>query len=386
MFKIKILNKISKTGLNNFNENYIFGDNIEKPDAIIVRSFLMQEMEFDDSLLTIARAGSGINNIPINKCNELGIVVFNTPGANSNAVKELVIAGMLLSSRKIYQGINWVKNLIGKNSEIQNTIEKEKNIFAGTEIKGKTLGVIGLGAIGIQIANAALCLGMEVLGYDPYISIDNAWGITKSVKKASCMQEVFKKSDYITVHITYTEDVKEMFNITAFSQMKRGVKLLNFSREELINTNDICYALENGTISCYVTDFGNEKLLKNENVLVMPHLGASTIESEENCAVMSVFQIRNFLENGNIKNSVNFPNCEMSRDNKFRITLTHKNIPNMIKKISEKFVKLNINIDNMINKSRNDNAYTIIDTDNNIDYLIIEELKSIKEVTKVRII
>ncbi len=346
MYKVQTLNKIAKIGLDVLDEKYTCGDEVENPDGIILRSFNMHEMELPESLSAIARAGAGVNNIPIDKCSEKGIVVFNTPGANANAVKELVIAGLFLASRKIVKGIEWAKTLQGNGSEVSKLVEKGKSNFAGPEIQGKTLGIIGLGAIGVRVANAAHALGMNVIGYDPYLSIDSAWHMTRSAKKANDIDTVLTESDYISVHVPATDQTKGMFNADAFKKMKKGARLLNFSRGELVCDADVIAALADGTLSAYVTDFASDALLADDNVIVMPHLGASTPESEDNCAVMAAAELKDFLENGNIKNSVNFPNCDMGIVTGSRMAIAHKNIPTMLNKISQAFAEDNINIEN----------------------------------------
>lgn len=383
MYKVQTLNKIAKVGLNVFDDKYTYGDEVENPDGIILRSFNMHEVELPASLAAVARAGAGVNNIPIDKCSEKGIVVFNTPGANANAVKELVIAGLLLASRKIVQGVNWGKTLAGEGDALPKLVEKGKSNFAGPEIQGKTLGIIGLGAIGVRVANAAHALGMNVIGYDPYLSVDSAWHMTRAAQKANDLDTVFAQSDYISVHVPATKDTKGMFNDEVFGKVKTGVRLLNFARGELVDTAALLRALESGKVASYVTDFATAELLANENVVAMPHLGASTPESEDNCAVMAATELKNFLENGNIINSVNFPNCDMGAVCGSRVTVAHKNIPAMLSQISTAFTNKSINIENMINKSKGDYAYTMIDTHSCVDADIIDELKKIDGVIKV---
>ena len=383
MYKVQTLNKIAKIGLNVFDDKYTYGDEVENPDGIILRSFNMHEVELPASLAAVARAGAGVNNIPIDKCSEKGIVVFNTPGANANAVKELVIAGLLLASRKIVQGVNWEKTLAGEGEALPKLVEKGKSNFAGPEIQGKTLGIIGLGAIGVRVANAAQALGMNVIGYDPYLSVDSAWHMTRAAQKANDLDTVFAQSDYISVHVPATKDTKGMFNDEVFGKVKTGVRLLNFARGELVDTAALLRALESGKVASYVTDFATAELLANENVVAMPHLGASTPESEDNCAVMAATELKNFLENGNIINSVNFPNCDMGAVCGSRVTVAHKNIPAMLSQISTAFTNKSINIENMINKSKGDYAYTMIDTHSCVDADVIDELKKIDGVIKV---
>lgn len=383
MYKIQTLNKISSRGLELFDSNYSISDSIEGVDAILVRSAKMHDMDLPDTVKAIARAGAGVNNIPVDECSEKGIVVFNTPGANANAVKELVIAGLLLSSRKIVDGINWAKTL---TEDIAKTVEKGKGEFVGPEILGKKLGVIGLGAIGVMVANAAHALGMEVVGYDPYISINAAWGLSRHIKHAMSLDEVLQDSDYITIHVPLLDSTKHMFNKEAFSKMKRGVRILNFSRDTLVNNEDIINAIEEGIVSKYVTDFPVEGVMNNESIITIPHLGASTPESEENCAVMAVKQVKDYLENGNIVNSVNFPVCEMAWSTDCRVTIIHRNIPAMIKKITDIIATEGINIQDMMNKSKGQYAYTIIDTDAKVTEENINNIRKIPDIISIRVL
>lgn len=383
MYKIQLLNKISKTGLAVLDDKYTFGEEVENPDGIILRSFSMHDMELPKSLSAVARAGAGVNNIPIDRCSEQGIVVFNTPGANANAVKELVLTALLLSSRKIVQGIEWAKTLAGQEG-VGKLVEKGKSNFVGPEIAGKTLGVIGLGAIGVRVANAAHHLDMEILGYDPFLSVDSAWHLTRFAHKANDIDTVLADSDYVTIHVPATKDTKGMFNAENIAKMKKGARLLNFSRGELVDEEAVLAALESGQLSCYITDFATDALLKNDKVIVMPHLGASTPESEENCAVMAAKEIKDFLENGNIKNSVNFPNCDLGVVNGTRVTIAHKNIPNMLNQISNVFSKERVNIENMVNKSKGNYAYTMLDVAEFKDDAL-GELEAIDGVIKVRV-
>lgn len=384
MYQIQTLNKISKKGLAVLDENYTCADETENPDGIILRSFKMHDMELPESLRAVARAGAGVNNIPIDKCTDKGIVVFNTPGANANAVKEIVLGALFLASRKVVQGIEWEKTLIGSGDDIPSLVEKGKSAFAGPEIEGKTLGVVGLGAIGVRVANAAHHLGMNVIGFDPYLSVDAAWHLTRFAHKANSLDELLEKADYITIHVPSTPSTKGMFNSEAFAKMKKGARLLNFSRGSLVDENDVQEAIANGTVATYVTDFGSEALLKCENVICLPHLGASTPESEENCAVMAANEIKDFLENGNIKNSVNFPECDMGKKTGERITILHKNVTGMIKKITDALESLNIA--NMINKSKGDNAYTMIDVDGRCDAAAIDAIAAMPDVIKVTLL
>lgn len=363
MFNIKTLNKISPIGMERFNENYNCGDNIENPDAIILRSFNMHDMEIPSTVKAVARAGAGVNNIPIDKCSEKGIVVFNTPGANANAVKELVIAGLLISSRKITEGISWAGTL---TEDVAKSVEKGKSQFVGPEIMGKKLGVIGLGAIGVMVSNAAHSLGMDVIGYDPYISVDAAWGLSRAIHKASNIKEIFEQCDYITIHVPLNDETKNTINEETISEMKDGVRILNFARGGLVNSDAIIKAVESGKVAKYVTDFPDENMIGRENIIAIPHLGASTPESEDNCAVMAANELIDYLENGNITNSVNFPKCVMERSGGVRICIFHKNIPNMIGQISKYFAEKNVNIENMINKGRGNYAYTMLDVDHDM--------------------
>ena len=387
MFKIKTLNKISQNGMRQLSaDKYTYGDDIENPDGIVLRSFSMHDMELPESLLAVARAGAGVNNIPIDKCTENGVVVFNTPGANANAVKELVIAGLFLASRDIVGGIAWAETLKGNGAEVGKMVEKGKSSFVGPEISGKTLGVIGLGAIGVMVANAANHLGMNVIGYDPYISIDAAWGLSRSIKKADNINEIYEKSDYITIHVPLNNETKGMINSETIALMKKGVRILNFSRGDLVNSEDIIASLENGEVAKYVTDFPSDEVIGVKNVVAIPHLGASTPESEENCAIMATRQLKDYLENGNIVNSVNFPAVSLPKTTKCRLAIGHKNIPNMVGQISQLLGKDSINIEHMVNKSKKELAYTIIETDDNVKDAVAEELLAIEGIIFVRII
>ena len=387
MYNIKTLNKISPVGLDNFDRSkYAWGDDVENPEAILVRSASMHDMEMPQSLLAIARAGAGVNNIPVDKCAEDGIVVFNTPGANANAVKELVLLGLLISSRKVTSALEWVGGLAGKGDEVGKLVEKGKSQFAGPEIAGKTLGVIGLGAIGVKVANAATHLGMKVLGYDPYISVDGAWELSRSVTHAKTLKEIFEASDYITVHVPCNADTKGMINSESIATMKSGVRILNFARGELVVNDDILTALENGKVAAYVTDFPSDALIGKEGVIALPHLGASTPESEDNCAKMAALEIIDYLENGNIKNSVNMPAASMPRSGKTRVCVIHKNVPSMLSQISGTFSDNGLNIENMQDKSRKEIAYTILDIEETVGSDIVDKLNAIDGVIKVRVL
>lgn len=383
MFNILTLNKIAKCGLDQLNDNYKITDDANvDADGIILRSFKMHDMELPESLKAVARAGAGTNNIPIDKCSEKGIVVFNTPGANANAVKELVIAGMLLASRDVIGGVAWANTLTG--DDVDKQVEKGKSNFAGCEIKGKTLGIIGLGAIGILVANAAYALGMEVIGYDPYLSVDSALKLSRHVKKANSPEEVYAVADYITIHVPLMDSTRNTINAETIAQMKDGVIILNFARGGLVNNADIKKALADGKVAKYVVDFADSETVNQPGIINIPHLGASTAESEDNCAVMAAQELADYLENGNILNSVNFPNCSLPEDNIGRIAIAHKNIPNVIAKFTEALSS--VNISDMINKSKGELAYTIINTDHAIPTEAIEKLNQIDAVIRVRVI
>ena len=386
MRKIHCLNAIANVGTDIFDENYKLTDNIEEADAIMVRSAAMGDMDFSENLLAIARAGAGVNNIPLERCADAGIVVFNTPGANANGVKELVICGMLLAARDVVGGIEWTRSI--KDSDtIAKDVEKGKKNFAGGEIKGKKLGVIGLGAIGAEVANAAASLGLEVLGYDPFISVNAAWRLSRKIKPITDINEIFKECDYITLHVPLTDDNKGMIGKNSIPQMKDGVVILNFARDLLVDDDEMEKALESGKVARYVTDFPNTKSAKMEKAIVIPHLGASTQESEDNCAVMAANELVDYLENGNIKNSVNFPSCDMGVCQvEGRVALLHKNIPNMIGQITSAFAKNGYNISDLTNKSKGSKAYTLIDIENKASDSLINELNAIEGILKVRVI
>ena len=383
MSKIYTLNKISSKGLEGFGQCYEVQESLQDADAILVRSAKMHELELPKSVKALARAGAGVNNIPIDACTQNGIVVFNTPGANANAVKEMVIAGLLLSSRKIIEGVNWAQTLKGN---IAKEVESGKSAFTGPEILGKKLGVVGLGAIGVLVANATQALGMEVIGYDPYLSVEAAWGISRHIRHAHTLEEVLGQADYITIHAPLTSATKEMFNEEAFNKMKKGVRLLNFARDTLVDNQALVKAIEKGTIEKYVTDFPVEGLIGHPQIITIPHLGASTPESEDNCAVMAVKELKGYLEKGTITNSVNFPECEMPWHATFRLTLIHKNIPAMIGKITSIIAEEGINISDMINKSKGEWAYTIIDTDTKVTDIKIKSIEALDDMIKVRVL
>lgn len=370
MFKILTLNKISKVGLGQLSDNYTVSDNEANPDGILLRSFKMHDMELPESLKAVARCGAGVNNIPLDKCAEKGIVVFNTPGANANAVKELVLTGLLLSSRKIMASYAWAQSLQG-TEDIAKQVEKGKSNFAGPEIKGKTLGIVGLGAIGVLVANAAVALGMNVIGYDPYFSIKNALALDNAVKFTSNLDDIYAVADYITVHVPATPETKNMINAESLAKCKDGVRLLNFARNELVNVADVKTALESGKVSCYICDFPNEETVGVDGIITLPHLGASTPEAEDNCATMAAKEIMAYLEDGNIVNSVNYPNCSAPRiAGKARVCVLHKNTPNMLAQITAFFGEKGINIEHMTNNAKGDYAYTILDVDNADDSVV----------------
>lgn len=386
MFKLNCLNPISKVGLEKLTNDYQLTDDVNAAEGILVRSASMHEMELPDNLLAVARAGAGVNNIPLEKCAEKGIVVFNTPGANANGVKELVIAGMLLAARDVVGGIEWVK-ASQDDENIAKTAEKEKKNFAGTELMGKKLGVIGLGAIGVKVANTALHFGMDVLGYDPYVSVESAWSLSRSIKHVLSVDEIYAQCDYITIHVPLLDSTKGMINKEAISKMKDGVVILNFARDLLANEADVLEALKSGKIRRYVSDFPNATTAGQEGCIVIPHLGASTEESEDNCAKMAVKEMMDYLENGNIKNSVNYPACDMGVCTKAgRVAIFHKNIANMITKFAAIFGDKGINISDMTNKSRGEVAYTMLDIENEATSEIIDELRQIDGVFRVRIV
>lgn len=385
MYDILTLNKIAKCGTDAFDKaKYTVADAVENPDAIMVRSAAMHDMQFGNKLLAIARAGAGVNNIPVDRCAEEGIVVFNTPGANANAVKELVIAGLLLSSRKVTDAIDWVSTLKGQE-DIGKKVEKGKSNFAGPEISGKTLGVIGLGAIGVLVANAAMSLGMKVIGYDPFLSVKAALSLKPGVKTVTDVNDLYAASDYITIHVPYNADTKGTIGEKSIAVMKDGVRILNFARGELADTAAVLAAVESGKIACYITDFPSDELIGVKNVICVPHLGASTPESEDNCAVMAASELTDYIENGNIRNSVNFPNAEMNAAGT-KICVLHKNVPAVISEITTILGKASINIDNMINASKKDYAYTLIDAAGNISEDIAAKLSAAENVIKVRVI
>lgn len=386
MYNIQTLNKIAACGTDLLDKSkYTFGDDIANPDAILVRSAAMHDMELGSNLLAIARAGAGVNNIPIDKCSEKGIVVFNTPGANANAVKELIICALLLSSRKIPASMEWIKTLKGKGDEVGKLVEKGKSQFVGPEIMGKKLGVIGLGAIGVLVANAAAALGMEVYGADPFLNVEHALKLSGKVHYVKSNKEIFEQCDYITLHVPATADTKGMINAEAIASMKKSVRLLNFSRDALVDEAAVINALDNGGMACYVTDFATDALIGHENVITLPHLGASTPESEDNCAVMAVKEVVDYIENGNITNSVNLPNMEMAITGSAKICVIHKNVEGVINNITAPISAAGMNIENMQSKSKKDYAYTCLDVKGDPSG-IEEKLKAVENVVGVRVI
>ena len=382
MKNIKLMNKIAKVGTDIFDPNvYAVSDSVEAPIGMMVRSAALHDLEFNPELLCIARCGAGVNNIPVDRCAEEGIVVFNTPGANANGVKELTIAALMLASRNIVGGVNWATSLKGTEG-VAKQVEAGKSKFGGCEIKGKKLGVIGLGAIGGMVANAASDLGMTVYGCDPFMTVNAAWNLSSSIKKAATFEDIYKTCDYITLHVPATKDTKGMINRDTIAMMKDGVKIVNLARADLVNSDDIKAALESGKVSSYVVDFPTDDTVGVDGIVTIPHLGASTAESEDNCAVMAANQLIDFIENGNIVNSVNYPNLTLARSSEHRVCIMHKNIPGAISKFTTALSDDNINIENMANGSKGDYAYTIIETNSNLDH-IVETLKTVEGTIKV---
>ena len=387
MFRIKTLNKISPAGLSVLDQTrFSVSDDVENEDGILVRSADMHEYQFPDSLRAIARAGAGTNNIPIDRCSEAGIVVFNTTGANANAVKELALCALLLASRKITAGAEWVKTQAGAGADVEKVVEKGKSQFVGPEIAGKTLGVIGLGAIGVQVANIATKLGMTVYGYDPFLSVDAALSLSRMVHRAMDLETIYKNCDYITIHLPQTPETRGMLNEDAFHMMKGGVRILNLARGGLVNDDDMLAALESGKVACYVTDFPNNKILQGKNVVAIPHLGASTTESEENCAVMAAQQLRDYLENGNITNSVNLPTLVQPWSGECRLCIIHRNMPGAIAGITGVLSKDGVNVENMTNKSKKDYAYTVVDVGSRVSDAVASEIRALDGVLRVRLL
>ena len=387
MYRIKTFNKISPMGLNRMEpEHYTYSDNETDEDGILVRSAKLHDYPFPDSLLAIARAGVGVNNIPIDRCSEAGIAVFNTPGANANAVKELVLCAMLMGSRDVDGGIQWVRQQVESGVDVTTVVEKGKSAFVGPELYKKTLGVIGLGAIGSLVANVALDMGMDVYGYDPFLSVDAALRLDRHIHVVKDIKELYKRADYITIHIHYTEKTAHMIDKTAISAMKRGVRFINLARGEIVDDDAMLAALDTGRVAAYVTDFPNNRLVGAPHVVAMPHLGASTPESEQNCAIMAVDQLKDYLENGNIRNSVNFPNVYLDRSGVMRMCIIHKNIPAMLASITTLLSKDGVNVENLSNKSKGDYAYTMVDLGSKVAESVIEDVKHLPNVIRVRVI
>ncbi len=383
--KICTLNKIAPCGLERFAKGYTVSDELEGANGVMVRSASMHETPLSEDLYAIARAGAGVNNIPLDKCSEAGVVVFNTPGANANAVKELVLAGLFLASRKVVQGIEWAKTLKGQEG-VGKLVEKGKGAFVGPELKGKKLGVIGLGAIGVLVANAALSLGMKVYGYDPYLSVKAAWSLSPSVVHVTEPQEIYAECDYVTIHVPLTDSTKGMLNAEAFAAMKDGVRVLNFSRDSLVDSTAMLDALGSGKVAAYVVDFPTEEMLGVEGVVAIPHLGASTPESEDNCAVMAADELADYLENGNINHSVNYPDVSAPRTTPCRICILHRNVPNMLTRFSGLVAEQGINIETMVNKSRGEYAYTILDVEKHPEAGVADAIAQMDNVVRVRIL
>ncbi len=388
MFNIKTMNKIAAVGLERLPaENYAVGDSLDNEDGILVRSAKLHDYDFPKSLWAIARAGAGVNNIPVERCSESGIVVFNTPGANANAVKELVLCAMLLASRDVIGGAEWVKEQANTPGvEVADVVEKGKSAFVGPEIYRKTLGVVGLGAIGALVANIGLNMGMEVYGYDPYLSVDAALRLDRHIKVVKDLDTLYANSDYITLHLPYMEATKNTVNAAAIAKMKEGVRLINLARGGLVNDGDLIAALESGKVACYATDFPNNRLVAAPHVVALPHLGASTPESEDNCAVMAANELRDFLENGNIKNSVNFPNVVMERSGVQRLCVIHRNVPAVLANITTQLSEDGVNVENMTNKSKGEYAYTMVDTGSAVDEKVIEDIRKVSGIIRLRVI
>ncbi|MEI3347779.1 MAG: phosphoglycerate dehydrogenase [Dysosmobacter sp.] len=387
MYHIKTFNKISPVGLNKFDpECYAVGDDERNEDGILVRSAKLHDYDFPENLLAIARAGVGVNNIPLDRCSETGIAVFNTPGANANAVKELVLCAMLMGSRDIVGGIEWVRSQVAAGVDVTTVVEKGKSAFVGPEIYKKTLGVIGLGAIGSLVANVALSLGMDVYGYDPFLSVDAALRLDRHIHVVKDINELYKRADYITIHIHFTDKTKGMIDAKAIGAMKRGVRFINLARGEIVDDEAMLAALDTGKVAAYLTDFPNNRIVQAPHVIAMPHLGASTPESEQNCAAMAVEELRDYLENGNIRNSVNLPAVSMERSGVMRMCVIHKNIPAMLASITTLLSKDGVNVENLSNKSKGDYAYTMVDLGTRVDQSVIEDVRKLANVIRVRVI
>ena len=384
MYRVLTLNKISPEGLHIFDRTkYSYSAEMENPDAVMVRSANMLEMEIPATVKAIARAGAGVNNIPVDACTQKGVVVFNSPGANANAVKEMVMAGLLLSARKIFPAMEWVQTLKGQGDEVTKLVEKGKGQFAGPELRGKTLGVIGLGAVGVEVANFAENFGMTVYGYDPYLSVDTAWKLSRTIHHAASLREIYENCDFITLHVPLTPETKGLINSESIAMMKHGVRILNFARNALVNDEDILQALEDKAVRCYVTDFPDDHLLGKAGVLAIPHLAASTPESEDNCARMAARELVDYLENGNIQNSVNLPSVVMERSGKLRLGIIHRNIPAMISGISNLLSEVGANIENLTNRARGEYAYTLVDLSGEVPAATLEQLQQLGGVIRV---
>ncbi|MBR2928631.1 MAG: phosphoglycerate dehydrogenase [Oscillospiraceae bacterium] len=387
MYRIKTLNKISAVGLDTFDkEKYLIGDELSDENAILVRSAKLHDYDFPASLLAVARAGAGVNNIPLDRCSEQGIVVFNTPGANANAVKELVLCAMLMGSRDVSGSIRWVREQVDAGVDVTTVVEKGKSAFAGPELYRKTLGVVGLGAIGALVANVALGMGMDVYGYDPFLSVDNALRLDRHIHVVKDINELYKKSDYITLHISYNDKTRHMIDAQAIAAMKQDVRVINLARGEIVDDDAMIAALDGGKVAAYITDFPNNRLVNTPRVIAMPHLGASTPESEQNCAVMAAHELQDYLENGNIRRSVNMPETVLERSGVCRMCILHKNVPAMLANITTLLSKDNANVENLTNKSRGDYAYTIVDLGSQVESDVIEDVKKLDNVIRVRVI
>ena len=387
MYHIKTFNKISPVGLNKFDqEHYAVSDSETNEDGILVRSAKLLDYQFPDNLLAIARAGVGVNNIPISRCSEAGIAVFSTPGANANAVKELVLCAMLMGSRDVSGAIDWVRDQVASGVDVTTVVEKGKSAFVGPEQYKKSLGVIGLGAIGSLVANIALSMGMDVYGYDPYLSVDAALRLDRHIHVVKDINELYKRADYITIHIHFTDKTKGMIDEKAIANMKRGVRFINLARGEIVDDNAMLAALDTGKVAAYITDFPNNRLVQHPHVVAMPHLGASTPESEQNCAAMAVDELRDYLENGNIRNSVNLPAVSMERSGVMRMCIIHKNVPAMLANITTLLSKDGVNVENLSNKSKGELAYTMVDLGTKVDHAVIEDVRNLANVIRVRVI
>ncbi len=384
MFSVRTFNKIAPKGLAVFDESYHVGDDADDPDAILLRSHKLHDMEFNPDLKAIGRAGAGVNNIPVEECTNRGIVVFNTPGANANSVKELVLSGLLLSSRRIHQGLSWVDSLDPESDDVAKVVEKKKSEFEGPELYGKTLGVIGLGAIGVIVSNAAAALGMNVVGFDPFMSVESAWGLSRVVHRARSLEALLAESDYVTIHVPLNDNTRNFMDREQIFGMKKGARLLNFARGGLVNDTALVEALDKGIVSYYVTDFPEAGIIGNDRVLAIPHLGASTPEAEENCAIMAAQQLRGFLEYGNVVNSVNFPECQMPPRNYDRLLIANRNIPNMVGQVTRILADAEINILDLVNHHKDEVAYNIIDVDGDIDEKTLEAIRNIEGIIMVR--